>query len=425
MSWNELRARHLRRGAHHGDGAPDHRHGGVLLLADGVSAVPALLIDWMSAISENPIIILLLINYPAAGARHLHGHGADDHHLPRRSSCRWRRPTASIPVHFGVIMILNFGIGLNTPPVGAVQFVACAVGKITVWEAMRSIWPFYGGRTRGARPRHLHPGASRSGCPACSDRRGTWPRPSLTFRIERKPKLSERVVTALRAQVLSRRDSAGPENADREPADRNLRREPHGDPRGDRHACGRRAGRGAPGRRRLRARPSHARLRLDQPRHRQQDLAGASTCSKCAWASRSKAPGSRRSGATVRRRPQIQEAFFEFERLLDIGQATGKTDFAFHRAIAAATNNPFYVEVLDALGDAHDSLRHHLALGHRQRADARIPGRAAARASRHPECDFGERSAGGARCHARASDRQPGALPPAAARPAGRICLRA
>ena len=31
-------------------------------------------------------------------------------------------------------------------------------------------------------------------------------------------------------------------------------------------------------------------------------------------------------------------------------QATGKTDFAFHRAIAVATNNPFYVEVLEALG---------------------------------------------------------------------------
>ena len=24
------------------------------------------------------------------------------------------------------------------------QSVACAVGKITVWQAMRSIWPFYG-----------------------------------------------------------------------------------------------------------------------------------------------------------------------------------------------------------------------------------------------------------------------------------------
>jgi GntR family transcriptional regulator, transcriptional repressor for pyruvate dehydrogenase complex len=47
---------------------------------------------------------------------------------------------------------------------------------------------------------------------------------------------------------------------------------------------------------------------------------------------------------------RIQEAFFEFERLLDSRQATGKVDFAFHRAIAAATNNPFYIEVLDALG---------------------------------------------------------------------------
>lgn len=58
--------------------------------------------------------------------------------------------------------------------------------------------------------------------------------------------------------------------------------------------------------------------------------------------------------AAQRRNPSqeaaIQEAFFEFERLLAINEATGKTDFSFHRAIAAATNNPFYVEVLDALG---------------------------------------------------------------------------
>lgn len=46
----------------------------------------------------------------------------------------------------------------------------------------------------------------------------------------------------------------------------------------------------------------------------------------------------------------IQEAFFEFDRLLAKGEATGRTDFEFHRAIAAATNNPFYVDVLDALG---------------------------------------------------------------------------
>lgn len=46
----------------------------------------------------------------------------------------------------------------------------------------------------------------------------------------------------------------------------------------------------------------------------------------------------------------IQEAWNEFNRLLKLGTPTGKTDFAFHRAIAAATNNPLYIEVLDGLG---------------------------------------------------------------------------
>jgi tripartite ATP-independent transporter DctM subunit len=105
--------------------------------------IPAAMIDWMGTISQNPLVILLLINVLLL----LLGTFMD------------MGPTIIIatpiflpvavhygvdPVHFGVIMILNLGIGLNTPPVGAVQFVACAVGKITVWEAMRSIWPFYG-----------------------------------------------------------------------------------------------------------------------------------------------------------------------------------------------------------------------------------------------------------------------------------------
>ena len=46
----------------------------------------------------------------------------------------------------------------------------------------------------------------------------------------------------------------------------------------------------------------------------------------------------------------IQEAFFEFERLLLNSEPTGTADLAFHRAIASATNNPFYVEMLDVLG---------------------------------------------------------------------------
>jgi tripartite ATP-independent transporter DctM subunit len=48
------------------------------------------------------------------------------------------------PVHFGMIMILNLGIGLITPPVGPTLFVGCAIGKVTIEQVTRELWPFYG-----------------------------------------------------------------------------------------------------------------------------------------------------------------------------------------------------------------------------------------------------------------------------------------
>ncbi len=47
------------------------------------------------------------------------------------------------PLQFGVILVLTGGIGLITPPVGSVMFVGCAIGRISVGELMRTIWPFY------------------------------------------------------------------------------------------------------------------------------------------------------------------------------------------------------------------------------------------------------------------------------------------
>jgi len=43
------------------------------------------------------------------------------------------------PVHFGMILLVNLGMGLITPPVGATLFVGCAVGRVPISE----IWPFY------------------------------------------------------------------------------------------------------------------------------------------------------------------------------------------------------------------------------------------------------------------------------------------
>jgi tripartite ATP-independent transporter DctM subunit len=48
------------------------------------------------------------------------------------------------PVHFGIILIMTAGLGLITPPVGSVLFVGAAIGRISVTQALRSIWPFYG-----------------------------------------------------------------------------------------------------------------------------------------------------------------------------------------------------------------------------------------------------------------------------------------
>ena len=47
------------------------------------------------------------------------------------------------PVHFGMILLVNSGIGLITPPVGPTLFVGCAIGKVTMEEVSKELWPFY------------------------------------------------------------------------------------------------------------------------------------------------------------------------------------------------------------------------------------------------------------------------------------------
>ncbi|WP_394001555.1 TRAP transporter large permease [Luteimonas sp. WGS1318] len=47
------------------------------------------------------------------------------------------------PIHFGLVLVLAGGLGLVTPPVGSVLFIGTAIGKITVVESMRTIWPFW------------------------------------------------------------------------------------------------------------------------------------------------------------------------------------------------------------------------------------------------------------------------------------------
>lgn len=105
--------------------------------------VPASLVAMLQGVSDNPIVILLLLNLVLL----LLGTFMDMSPLIVITTPIFL-PVATAfgvdPVHFGVILILNLGIGLCTPPVGAVLFVGCAVGRIPIWDAVRTIWPFYG-----------------------------------------------------------------------------------------------------------------------------------------------------------------------------------------------------------------------------------------------------------------------------------------
>jgi tripartite ATP-independent transporter DctM subunit len=48
------------------------------------------------------------------------------------------------PVHFGMIMMVNLGIGLITPPVGTVLFVGSAVARLSIEKVVHALYPFFG-----------------------------------------------------------------------------------------------------------------------------------------------------------------------------------------------------------------------------------------------------------------------------------------
>ncbi|MCO6180103.1 TRAP transporter large permease [Ciceribacter sp. RN22] len=105
--------------------------------------VPASMVALLQGFSDNPIVILLLLNVVLL----ILGTFMDMSPLIVITTPIFL-PVATAfgidPVHFGVILVLNLGIGLCTPPVGAVLFVGCAVGRIPISQAMKTIWPFYG-----------------------------------------------------------------------------------------------------------------------------------------------------------------------------------------------------------------------------------------------------------------------------------------
>lgn len=104
--------------------------------------VPARMISFMTAISEDPIAILLMINLMLL----ILGMIMDMAALILICTPIFLPVVAALgmdPIQFGMILMMNLGLGLCTPPVGACLFVGCAIGKVPIERAVRTIWPFY------------------------------------------------------------------------------------------------------------------------------------------------------------------------------------------------------------------------------------------------------------------------------------------
>lgn len=104
--------------------------------------LPDLITQWFLAISDKPWVILLLINVLLL----LLGGPMDMAPMILILTPVLLPICMKLgmdPVHFGILLVFNAGMGLLTPPVGTVLFVGCAIGKVSVNAGTRAMLPFF------------------------------------------------------------------------------------------------------------------------------------------------------------------------------------------------------------------------------------------------------------------------------------------
>jgi len=105
-------------------------------------SVPQLLADTLLGISDNPYAVLLMLNLLLLGLGMIMDMAAlilicTPIFLPVAMQF------GMDPIQFGIIMMMNLGLGLCTPPVGSCLFVGSAIGGIKIEQTVKTIWPFY------------------------------------------------------------------------------------------------------------------------------------------------------------------------------------------------------------------------------------------------------------------------------------------
>lgn len=104
--------------------------------------VPALVAEALVDLSDNPIMILLLINIVLL----LVGIFMDMTPAVLIFTPIFLPVAQALGIselHFGIIMVLNLCIGLCTPPVGSILFVGCVIAKTSIGQLVRPMLPMY------------------------------------------------------------------------------------------------------------------------------------------------------------------------------------------------------------------------------------------------------------------------------------------
>lgn len=103
--------------------------------------IPTRIAAAMTALTDNPYIILMIINlFLIFIGMFLEGGAAIIILAPTLLGVT--NALGIDPLHFGLVMVLNIAVGLLTPPLGVCLFVVCGVTRISLGQIIRSVMPF-------------------------------------------------------------------------------------------------------------------------------------------------------------------------------------------------------------------------------------------------------------------------------------------
>jgi len=105
-------------------------------------SIPDLITEWFLSVSDNKYVILFMINVLL-----LILGGPMDMAPMILILTPVLLPVCTTmgmdPIHFGLVLIFNAGMGLLTPPVGTVLFIGCAIGRVSIAQGTKAMMPFF------------------------------------------------------------------------------------------------------------------------------------------------------------------------------------------------------------------------------------------------------------------------------------------